>query len=175
MIDKLTLGSGWSLSCNDTDIQRHRLPRTISAAIPGCVHLDLMAARLIPDPYTDVNEITNDWIGRDLFGLSDPFISKTLPQLYEKTFDAAGRFAVMRCACSQATASISELSSCGGAPMNWPLMYSWKVLSTVARTVTDAAVLSEGVGTVLRKPTVPTAALAPALAVGQIHWLPVRF
>jgi beta-mannosidase len=64
MIDKLTLGSGWSLSCNDTVAEKHRLPLSISAAIPGCVHLDLMAARLIPDPYLDVNEITSDWIGR---------------------------------------------------------------------------------------------------------------
>jgi FkbM family methyltransferase len=32
---------------------------------------------------------TNDWIGRDLFGLSDPFISKPLARLDEKDFDAA--------------------------------------------------------------------------------------
>ena len=36
---------------------------------------------------------TNDWIGRDLFGLSDPFISKALPRLDEKTFDAVGAIA----------------------------------------------------------------------------------
>lgn len=32
--------------------------------MPGCVHLDLLASRLIPDPYIDINEITNDWIGK---------------------------------------------------------------------------------------------------------------
>jgi FkbM family methyltransferase len=36
---------------------------------------------------------TNDWIGRDLFGLSDPFISKVLPRLEEKSFDSAGAIA----------------------------------------------------------------------------------
>lgn len=62
MIEKTELNSGWSLYCNVTD--RPDLPKKIPAAVPGCVHLDLLAQRLIPDPYIDVNEITNDWIGR---------------------------------------------------------------------------------------------------------------
>jgi FkbM family methyltransferase len=36
---------------------------------------------------------TNDWIGRDLFRLSEPFISRALPRLDEKNFDAAGAIA----------------------------------------------------------------------------------
>ena len=36
---------------------------------------------------------TNDWIGRDLFRLSDPFISRALPRLDEKNFDAGGAIA----------------------------------------------------------------------------------
>ena len=62
MIEKTELHTGWTLSCNDT--ARPGLPETIPATVPGCVHTDLLAARLIPDPYLDVNEITNDWIGR---------------------------------------------------------------------------------------------------------------
>ena len=62
MIEKTVLNSGWTLSCNDT--ARPGLPETIAATVPGCVHLDLLASRLIPDPYIDVNEITNDWIGK---------------------------------------------------------------------------------------------------------------
>ncbi|ACE89544.1 glycoside hydrolase family 2 protein [Rhizobium phaseoli] len=62
MIEKTVLNSGWTLSCNDT--ARPGLPETIAATVPGCVHLDLIASRLIPDPYIDVNEITNDWIGK---------------------------------------------------------------------------------------------------------------
>ena len=62
MIEKTALNSGWTLSCNDT--ARPGLPAAIPATVPGCVHLDLLANRLIPDPYIDVNEITNDWIGK---------------------------------------------------------------------------------------------------------------
>ncbi len=62
MIKKTELHTGWTLSCNDTG--RPGLPENIPATVPGCVHTDLLAARLIPDPYLDVNEITNDWIGR---------------------------------------------------------------------------------------------------------------
>ncbi|EJL49136.1 beta-galactosidase/beta-glucuronidase [Rhizobium sp. CF122] len=63
MIEKTELNRGWTLSCNVTG--RRDLPAEIPAKVPGCVHLDLLAARLIPDPYLDINEITNDWIGKD--------------------------------------------------------------------------------------------------------------
>jgi beta-mannosidase len=62
MIEKTELHTGWTFSCNDAG--RPGLPENIPATVPGCVHTDLLAARLIPDPYLDVNEITNDWIGR---------------------------------------------------------------------------------------------------------------
>ncbi|MBS1905205.1 MAG: glycoside hydrolase family 2 protein [Actinobacteria bacterium] len=35
----------------------------IAAAVPGCVHTDLLAADLIPDPYLDDNEALLAWIG----------------------------------------------------------------------------------------------------------------
>ncbi|KQV84084.1 glycoside hydrolase family 2 protein [Rhizobium sp. Root1220] len=63
MIEKTELNRGWTLSCNVAG--KPDLPATIPASVPGCVHLDLLASRLIPDPYIDVNEITNDWIGRE--------------------------------------------------------------------------------------------------------------
>jgi beta-mannosidase len=63
MIQKTELKHGWVLSCNVAG--KPGLPKSIPAAVPGCVHLDLLAERLIPDPYIDVNEITNDWIGRE--------------------------------------------------------------------------------------------------------------
>ncbi|KQV20793.1 beta-mannosidase [Rhizobium sp. Root1203] len=63
MIEKIELSRGWTASCNVTG--RPDLNTGIPAAVPGCVHLDLLAGRLIPDPYIDVNEITNDWIGRE--------------------------------------------------------------------------------------------------------------
>ena len=36
----------------------------LPATVPGCVHTDLLAADLIPDPYLDDNEALLDWIGR---------------------------------------------------------------------------------------------------------------
>ncbi|MEV6607994.1 glycoside hydrolase family 2 protein [Kutzneria sp. NPDC051319] len=36
----------------------------IDAAVPGCVHTDLLAAGRIPDPYLDGNEADLAWIGR---------------------------------------------------------------------------------------------------------------
>ncbi|MET9224406.1 glycoside hydrolase family 2 protein [Lentzea sp. NPDC003310] len=38
--------------------------RVVPAAVPGCVHTDLLAAGLIPDPYLDENESKLAWIGR---------------------------------------------------------------------------------------------------------------
>ena len=36
----------------------------IPAGVPGCVHTDLLAAGLIPEPYLDDNEVELSWIGR---------------------------------------------------------------------------------------------------------------
>ncbi|XTZ13331.1 glycoside hydrolase family 2 protein [Micromonospora echinospora] len=48
--------------------------RAIPATVPGCVHTDLLAADLIPDPYLDDNETRLAWIGRTDW-------------VYETTFD----------------------------------------------------------------------------------------
>ncbi|MFC0542554.1 glycoside hydrolase family 2 protein [Kutzneria chonburiensis] len=42
-----------------------RLPETgIPARVPGCVHTDLLAAGVIPDPLLDRNELEVAWVGR---------------------------------------------------------------------------------------------------------------
>ncbi|MFD2768137.1 glycoside hydrolase family 2 protein [Micromonospora eburnea] len=46
----------------------------VPATVPGCVHTDLLAAGLIPDPYLDDNETRLGWIGRTDW-------------VYETTFD----------------------------------------------------------------------------------------
>ena len=38
--------------------------QSVPATVPGCVHTDLLAAGLIPDPYLDENENELGWIGR---------------------------------------------------------------------------------------------------------------
>ncbi|GAA3206304.1 glycoside hydrolase family 2 protein [Actinocorallia longicatena] len=37
----------------------------IPAQVPGCVHVDLLAAGLIEDPYLDANELGVAWVGRE--------------------------------------------------------------------------------------------------------------
>ena len=37
---------------------------TVPATVPGCVHTDLLAAGLIPDPFLDQNEAALAWVGR---------------------------------------------------------------------------------------------------------------
>ncbi len=75
MIEKTELIPGWTLSCNDTG--RPELPdRTFRPSVPGCVHTDLLCGTADPRSYLDVNEITNDWIGRSKTGL--PSESSTL-------------------------------------------------------------------------------------------------
>ncbi|MEU4220139.1 glycosyl hydrolase 2 galactose-binding domain-containing protein [Actinoplanes sp. NPDC026623] len=50
------LHDGWALTGGDVD--------SVAAAVPGCVHTDLLAAGLIDDPYLDSNEKELAWIGR---------------------------------------------------------------------------------------------------------------
>ncbi|MFJ8887608.1 glycosyl hydrolase 2 galactose-binding domain-containing protein [Streptomyces sp. NPDC102402] len=59
----LPLHDGWTLTADDTvpvEIPAGGVP----AAVPGCVHTDLLAAGLIDDPYLDDNETRLGWIGR---------------------------------------------------------------------------------------------------------------
>ena len=55
---------GWTVGLEPrADHPAPALPESIPAQVPGCVHTDLLAADLIPDPYLDENELTLDWIG----------------------------------------------------------------------------------------------------------------
>ena len=60
------IAENWTLSL-EAENPAHRAPKTlpaeIPATVPGCVHTDLLAAGLIPDPYLDENELALDWIG----------------------------------------------------------------------------------------------------------------
>ncbi|WP_340557082.1 glycoside hydrolase family 2 protein [Streptomyces sp. GSL17-111] len=55
MKDVTPLTDGWSL--------RHR-GALLPARVPGCVHTDLLAADVIPDPYLGRNEDEVAWVGR---------------------------------------------------------------------------------------------------------------
>lgn len=58
------IASGWTVRAVGGDVPEHLAGVSVPATVPGCVHLDLLAAGLIPDPYLDENEKQLDWIGR---------------------------------------------------------------------------------------------------------------
>src|SRR3954468_21026493 len=55
------LRTGWSLRAVGGD-HSGRVPKFYPAQVPGCVHTDLMAAGVIPDPYLDGNEAALRWM-----------------------------------------------------------------------------------------------------------------
>ncbi|SDS87472.1 glycoside hydrolase family 2 protein [Actinopolymorpha singaporensis] len=60
------LHEGWTLQVvGEADgVPREVADAVVPATVPGCVHTDLLAADLIPDPYLDRNEYDLAWIGR---------------------------------------------------------------------------------------------------------------
>ncbi|MGW0117950.1 glycoside hydrolase family 2 protein [Streptomyces sp. NPDC003327] len=55
MKDVTRLHEGWSLRHEDA---------LLPAQVPGCVHTDLLAAGVIPDPFLGLNETETAWVGR---------------------------------------------------------------------------------------------------------------
>ncbi|MGW1591764.1 glycoside hydrolase family 2 protein [Streptomyces sp. NPDC002386] len=55
MKETVELAEGWSLEHEG---------RSLPARVPGCVHTDLLAGGLIPDPFLGLNEREVDWVGR---------------------------------------------------------------------------------------------------------------
>lgn len=60
------LHDGWMLAPgeNSAGVPAAVAARPVPASVPGCVHTDLLAAGLIPDPFLDDNESRLGWIGR---------------------------------------------------------------------------------------------------------------
>ncbi|WP_435178063.1 glycoside hydrolase family 2 protein [Actinacidiphila sp. bgisy145] len=56
MKDATPVAEGWALTVPGRG--------SVPATVPGCVHTDLMAAGVIPDPYLDRNETEVAWVGR---------------------------------------------------------------------------------------------------------------
>ena len=52
------LHDGW-------EFQRFNTDSWYSATVPGCVHLDLIANDLIPDPFFGLNESQLQWISNE--------------------------------------------------------------------------------------------------------------
>jgi beta-mannosidase len=58
------LHNGWTVTAVGGAVPAELVGVRLPATVPGCVHLDLMAAGVIPDPYLDQNELNVAWIGR---------------------------------------------------------------------------------------------------------------
>ncbi|MGY0003630.1 glycoside hydrolase family 2 protein [Micromonospora sp. I033] len=74
-MSRQTLHEGWTLrAVPGPQVPPEVAGAAVPATVPGCVHTDLLAAGLIPDPYLDDNEYRLGWIGRTDW-------------VYETTFD----------------------------------------------------------------------------------------
>ena len=58
-----TLHEGWRLRVESGPAPTAIAAEAVPAQVPGCVHTDLLAAGLIPDPFLDDNEAALAWIG----------------------------------------------------------------------------------------------------------------
>ncbi|HLU45349.1 MAG TPA: hypothetical protein VKZ67_10070 [Natronosporangium sp.] len=58
------LRDGWTVVPANGPAPADLAGQPVPATVPGCVHTDLLAAGLIPDPYLDDNEVRVGWIGR---------------------------------------------------------------------------------------------------------------
>lgn len=61
---RINLPDTWTVRAVAGDVPADVAGRSIPAAVPGCVHLDLLAAGCIPDPYLDENEAAVAWVAR---------------------------------------------------------------------------------------------------------------
>lgn len=74
---QVALHSAWTVTAVGGAVPAGLAGLQLPAAVPGSVHLDLMTAGLIPDPYLDENELAVAWVGR-------------VDWRYETTFDWDG-------------------------------------------------------------------------------------
>ncbi|MEU6428378.1 glycoside hydrolase family 2 TIM barrel-domain containing protein [Microbispora sp. NPDC046973] len=67
------LHDGWTVTAVSSTGQLRPVVADLPAAVPGCVHTDLLAAGLIEDPYLDDNEDRLTWIGRTAWSYETTF------------------------------------------------------------------------------------------------------
>lgn len=61
---RIDIDSAWTVRAVGGAVPEYLAGVSVPAAVPGSVHLDLLAAGVIPDPYVDENEAALAWIGR---------------------------------------------------------------------------------------------------------------
>ena len=124
------LRTGWTVRAVSGDSSA-RVPAAYPAEVPGCVHTDLMAAGVIPDPYLDGNEAALGWmheidwryattLDADALDLRSPNPGERVDLVFDG-MDTVGtvRLGVMRAEAFEARPSTSAvLSSSKGSGRN---------------------------------------------------------
>ena len=62
-VGRREITGGWTVRAAAGPVPTAFADKVVAASVPGVVHLDLLAAGLIPDPYLDDNEALLAWIG----------------------------------------------------------------------------------------------------------------
>ena len=62
-VGRREITGGWTVRAAAGPVPTSFADEVVAASVPGVVHLDLLAAGLIPDPYLDDNEALLAWIG----------------------------------------------------------------------------------------------------------------
>lgn len=91
MAVRIELRENWVLRADDSaEVPVEIGPAGIPATVPGCVHTDLMAANLIPDPYQGRNETELGWIGRTQWSYTTTFDATALAEAERIDLECAG-------------------------------------------------------------------------------------
>lgn len=61
-MNRQDLHEGWTLTLTSGPVPAELAGRAVPAAVPGCMHTDLLAAGAIPDPYLDAHEDDVRWL-----------------------------------------------------------------------------------------------------------------
>ena len=89
-----SLSSNWNFACVTNYKGRPELPDMMPATVPGTVHTDLMATGHLADPYIDLNEIRQDWVGWQNWAYACGFDWKKLDATrHDIVFDGLDTFA----------------------------------------------------------------------------------
>lgn len=97
-----------SLSGNDWMIT-DKVNMTAQGSVPGTVHTILLAAKMIPDPYFQFNDVNlrflvkRDWLFRKNFTLSSDFIACNKISIYLDQIDTIANITINQCLIGKTT------------------------------------------------------------------------
>jgi beta-mannosidase len=75
----LSLDGAWTVTAISGPVPDDLRDREVAATVPGCIHLDLLAAGRIRDPFDGDNEAAQQWIGDTVWRYSRTFLWEPTP------------------------------------------------------------------------------------------------